>query len=94
MRIHKRLTKKERMIWEYVRDNHEKYPHGIYAEQIPEILGWDMTVRYPDRRYRLPAYSFMERLVKKGIIKRVYDFSTQKHLGYAPNWEHVTQIRY
>ncbi len=76
------LTKKEYRIFKFMKENNHKYPYGFFAEQIPEILGWDMSVRYPERRYRLPAYSFMERLVKKGVVKRIYDFETQKHLGY------------
>jgi hypothetical protein len=73
-------TEKETIIIEHMANTYYKY--GMFAEQIPEILGWDMSVRYPDRRYRLPAYALMQRLANKGIVRRYYDIDTKKHLGY------------
>ena len=70
------------MVLTYIKDNPGAPGIGFWAEQVIDVLGWDKSVRYPQRRYRLAAYNFMSNLERKGIVKRIYDFQTQKHLGY------------
>lgn len=73
------LTEKEEIIYEFIKENQHKYLYGFFAEQIPEILGWDMSVRYPDKKYRLASYSIMSRLVKK-IWFIEFTILTQKNI--------------
>jgi len=62
-----KLTKTELKIIEAMK---QIEPLEFWAESLIDLLKWDRSVKYPERRYRLPAYSIMERMERKGIVKR------------------------